>query len=143
MDDDLFISPALRIPSAELTMRTSKSSGPGGQHANKTSSRVSIEWDIENSGALSSIQRARLLRNLSTRLVGETTLVVHVDDSRSQHQNREIALKRLAEIVLKALRVQKKRVATKPSRAAKARRIDAKKKVGAKKKMRNKPSFDE
>lgn len=140
MDDELIINAALTIPGSELFYRASKSGGPGGQHANKTSSKVTIDWNVDLSEALTNLQRIRIQRNLAHRISAEGMLSVSVDESRSQHQNKDIARKRLAELVRKALQVKKFRVATRPSKAAKARRIDQKKRRGDKKKMRSKPT---
>lgn len=143
MDEDLYINTDITIPAGELTTRASRSGGPGGQHANKTSSRVTLEWNIEESSVLSNIQRLRILRNLAHRITDAGVLAVSVDESRSQHQNKDIARERLTKLILDALKVQKVRVGTKPSKSAKRRRVDAKKQVGEKKKMRVKPHHDD
>jgi len=139
MDDELIINAALTIPGTELSYRASKSSGPGGQHANKTSSKVTIDWNVELSEILTNLQRVRIQRNLAHRISTDGIISVSVDESRSQHQNKDIARKRLADMIRKALQVQKFRVATRPSKAAKARRLEQKKMRGDKKKMRSKP----
>lgn len=143
MDEDLYINTDITIPAGELTTRASRSGGPGGQHANKTSSRVTLEWNIEESSVLSNIQRLRILRNLAHRISDAGVLAVSVDESRSQHQNKDIARERLTKLILDALKVQKVRVGTKPSKSAKRRRVDAKKQVSEKKKMRVKPHHDD
>lgn len=136
METDLIINERVTIPGAELIVSVSKASGPGGQHVNKTSSRVSLRWNVLSSQALTDAQRAQIMQRLKARLVGEGELLLHVESERSQLRNREIARQRLAQIVKDALRVIKKRVATKPSLGSKARRIDDKKKRGIIKKFR-------
>jgi len=136
METDLTINERLTIPGSELEVSVSKASGPGGQHVNKTSSRVSLRWSVKHSQALTEAQRAQIMQRLKARLVGEGELLLHVDSERSQLRNRETARERLAQIVKDALRVVKKRVATKPSLGSKARRIEGKKKRGVIKKLR-------
>lgn len=143
MDDDLYINADITIPAGEMTTRASRSGGPGGQHANKTSSRVTLEWNVEESSVLSNIQRLRIVRNLAHRITDSGILAVSVDESRSQHQNKEIARERLAKLIIDALKVQKVRVGTKPSKSAKRRRVEGKKQLGEKKKMRVKPHHDD
>ena len=108
-------------------MRASRSSGPGGQHVNTSSTRVEVRWNVRRSGALSEEERARLCEALASRLDSEGTLRVVASDSRSQLRNREAAERRLAELVRRALVVPKKRKPTKPSRAAKEARLREKK----------------
>lgn len=141
--DDLYIEGGPTIPGAELQVVVSRASGPGGQHVNKTSSRVTLRWSIAHSGALSEGQRAWLLKRLSHRLIGEGELQVSVDEHRSQLRNREAARARLAEVVAKALRRPKVRKATRPSKGAKVRRLNAKKQRGALKASRRKPGRDD
>lgn len=139
-DDALTINARIRIPPWELTFTTSRSAGPGGQHANKTSSRVTLHWSVPNSCALSDAQKARVLKRLRPRLTQEGVLQLHVEDSRSQHRNKEVAKERLKALLLEALKVPKRRKPTRPSKAAKKRRVDDKKSRGAIKKLRGKPS---
>ncbi len=142
MADDLPVRPGLRIPGAELSFSAARSGGPGGQHANKTSSRVTLRWDVRASVALTGVQRARLLERLATRLDQGQVLAVSVDDSRSQHRNREIARERLAKLVRQALHVPKARRATRPSAGARRRRLESKRQRGAVKKLRRTPPGD-
>ncbi|MBL91141.1 MAG: aminoacyl-tRNA hydrolase [Myxococcales bacterium] len=141
-DEALHINSRIQIPSWELTFTTSRSAGPGGQHANKTSSRVTLHWSIPNSSALSDHQKSRVRRRLSARLTQEGVLQIHVEDSRSQHRNKEVAKERLKALLLDALKVPKRRKPTRPSKAAKKRRVDNKKSRGAIKKLRGKPTTD-
>ena len=134
--DALDAGPGLLIPRAELEARASRAGGPGGQHVNTSSTRVEIRWNVRTSLAVSEEQRARLLERLASRLDGEGWIRVVASDMRSQRQNRERAETRLAELVRKALVVPKKRRATKPSRAAKQARLDAKRQQSVKKKNR-------
>ena len=117
-------------------MRASRAGGPGGQHVNTSSTRIEVTWNIRWSAAVSDVQRARLLRVLSSRLDGEGSIRVVASDTRSQRQNRELAEHRLAEVVRRALVVPRKRKATKPTRASVERRLEGKKRSGAKKRER-------
>ncbi|MBA2664313.1 MAG: aminoacyl-tRNA hydrolase [Bradymonadaceae bacterium] len=139
MSDELFIQPGLQIPASELDYAVSRSSGPGGQHANKTSTRVTVIWNVSTSSVLSDWQRARLLEKLATRLTSEGVLQIDSDDTRSQHQNRELVRARLAELVQGALKLKKRRVATRPSRKARERRVNEKKARATIKKNRRSP----
>jgi ribosome-associated protein len=123
-------------------VRVSRSSGAGGQHVNKTSSRVEIFWNVKTSSVLSEEQRARLLDRLASRLSTEGSIRVVASDMRSQSRNRELAEERLAETVRRALLVPKKRRPTKPTRAAKEARLDSKKRQSHKKRERGNRSFD-
>ena len=127
---------AFEIPPGELTVRASRSSGAGGQHVNKTSSRVEVVWNVAASRALSPDDRSWLLRKLASRLSADGSLRVVVSDTRSQLRNREIAMERLAEVVRTALARPKKRKPTKPSRSALRARVEAKKRRSLKKKLR-------
>jgi ribosome-associated protein len=122
----------LAIPVSEITLRASRSSGPGGQHANVTASRVEAIFDVLASPSLSEEQRARVLARAGPRLVAVA------QDERSQARNRELALARLAERIERALIVPRKRRATRPSAAARARRLDEKRR-SAKRKQERKP----
>ena len=125
------------IDADELRWRFTTSGGPGGQHANKTSSRVEATFAIDSSPSLTEGQRARLTERLGP------TLTVVVDDTRSQARNRTIALERVSERLATALRRDPPRRATKPSRAAKARRVDAKRRRSDTKKNRSRPGSDD
>ena len=127
---------AFEIPPGELTVRASRASGAGGQHVNKTSSRVEVVWNVAASRALAPDDRAWLLRKLSSRLTADGDLRVVASDTRSQIRNRDIAMERLAEVVRTALVRPKKRKATKPSRSALRARVEAKKRRSLKKKLR-------
>lgn len=135
-DGKLAVTARVAIPAAELEIRATRAGGPGGQHVNTSSTRVEVTWCALESSALDDSQRARLAEKLSSRLDASGTIRVVAADTRSQSQNRELALQRLAHLVRDALAVPKKRRPTKPTRASKERRLDTKKRRSAQKKDR-------
>jgi ribosome-associated protein len=139
----LDVSPALRLPLAELEFRASRSGGPGGQHVNTSSTRVEVWWDVAASPSLSEAQRARLLSRLASRLDGAGRLRLVSSGSRSQLRNREEVTERLRVLVAKALVVPKVRKRTRPSRAAKAARLEQKRRRAAVKRDRRRPRGEE
>jgi len=116
----------------------SLSGGPGGQHANKTSSRVTLSWNVVESEALGPNQRQRLMSKIGSKLTKSGMLQVHVDTHRSQHANRETARERMSEIVHAALAIEKRRKATKPTRGSQKRRVESKRRRSQVKKGRGK-----
>jgi len=138
----LQVNDALSIPRTELDVRVSRASGAGGQHVNKTSSRVEIFWNVRGSRALGEDQRARLLDRLASRLTTEGSVRVVASDMRSQSRNRNLAEERLAELVRRALVVPKKRRPTRPTKASKEARLDEKKRRSHTKRERQNKSFD-
>lgn len=138
-DGKLAVTARVAIPAAELEIRATRAGGPGGQHVNTSSTRVEVTWCALESSALDDLQRARLAEKLSSRLDASGTIRVVAADTRSQSQNRELALQRLAHLVRDALAVPKKRRPTKPTRASKERRLDTKKRRSAQKKDRRSP----
>lgn len=132
----LIINSRVRIPAAELTVRASRAGGPGGQHVNTSSTRVEVAWRARTSNALSDADRARLELRLASKLDSSGELHVVAADTRSQTQNRNLALTRLAQLVRDALVVPKVRRATKPSRGQKLARLDEKKRRSSVKKDR-------
>ena len=136
MPDSLRIDERLSIPLAEIELRTSRSSGPGGQHANVTASRVEAVFDVEGSAALSGSQRARLLEKLGP------SVVAVAQDARSQSRNRGLALERLAARIAAALRVPRRRRQTRPTRASRDRRLEQKRRAGERKRARRRPPPD-
>lgn len=134
--DPIPISPRLVIPREEVTLRASRSSGPGGQHVNTSSTRIELTWNISDSPSLSPEQRERLLTRLASRLDSSGTLRLVSQTGRSQLRNKEEAVARLAELVAEALVVPKVRRATRPSKSAKRERLDQKRKRGALKRER-------
>lgn len=136
------VNESLSIPRSELDVRVSRSSGAGGQHVNKTSSRVEIFWNVLASRALSEEQRTRLREKLASRLTTDGSVRVVASDMRSQSRNRDLAEERLVDLVRRALIIPRKRKATKPTRAAKEARLESKKRHSSKKRERRKTSFD-
>lgn len=139
MPDDLIVTPQLTIPQSELDYQASRSGGPGGQHVNTSSTRIEVWWDIAGSPTLTPEQRARLMERLGPRLDSNGRLRLVSSGSRSQLRNREDVTERLRALVAGALAVRKKRKATKPSRAAKAARLEAKRRRAAIKQRRRAP----
>lgn len=135
-DGSLAVNARVAIPAAELVIRASRSGGPGGQHVNTSSTRVEVTWGALESPVLTDTDREHLRVRLASRLDSSGTLRVVAADTRSQTQNRALALHRLAKLVREALVVPKKRRATKPTRASKQARVDTKKRRGAQKKDR-------
>ncbi len=131
------------IPPSELRFRTARSGGPGGQHVNKTSTKVEVLWNVARSESLSDTQRELLLTKLSTRIDARGMLRVASTDSRSQLQNREAAVDRINAIVQKALRVPKIRKKTRPPKRAVEGRLAGKKKRAEKKERRKNVDGDE
>lgn len=136
------VTPALSIPLAEIVVRATPSSGPGGQHVNRSSTRIEAVWNVTGSPVLSEAQRARLVQRLASRLDGDGDLRIVASDHRSQLRNREDALERLAGVVARALAVPKTRRATKPTKASKERRLAGKKRRGDTKRERRAPLDD-
>jgi ribosome-associated protein len=135
--DELRIDERLAIPLAEIELRASRSSGPGGQHANVTASRVEAVFDVEASRSLDEARRVRLIERL-----GPVVTAV-AQDGRGQYRNRELALSRLASKIAGGLRTQRPRRATKPTRASRRRRLDQKRRTGERKRARRRPSGEE
>lgn len=125
----------------EVVWKAVKSSGPGGQHVNKTASKVILQYDIPNSSALTEEEKTILLKKLSSRLTREGVLIIESSSSRSQHKNREQGLERLKNVIREGLKKPKPRKETKPSRASKLKRLREKKAQGEKKSNRQKPSL--
>ncbi|MCA9933087.1 MAG: aminoacyl-tRNA hydrolase [Anaerolineales bacterium] len=132
----LVINEQVRILWNELEFRFSTSSGPGGQHANRSATRVTLLFDIAHSPSLPDAARQRLLHKLDSRLTKEGVLQIDVQDSRSQIQNRETAVLRFQTMLANALKVPKKRRKTRPSRATIEKRLAQKKKHSRKKQDR-------
>jgi ribosome-associated protein len=132
----LTVTPELSIPLSEIELRASRSSGPGGQHANVTASRIEAVFDVASSPSLTDQQRSRLLARAGPRVTAVA------QDARSQARNRQLALERLCARLREALRVPKRRRATKPSRASRERRLEQKRRAGRRKRERGRPRLD-
>ena len=127
----------MEIPLSEIELRASRSSGPGGQHANVTASRIEAVFDVERSRALTAEQRERLCRRYGPRITAVA------QDARSQARNRELALERLAERIATGLHRRRARSRTRPTRAARERRLDEKRRRSERKRQRRRPTADD
>jgi ribosome-associated protein len=136
MDDPLPIDRHTRLPLREIQLRTSRSSGPGGQHANVTASRVEAVFRVADSQTLSDEQKRRI-----TARCGPTVVAI-AQDARSQARNRELALERLQRRLASALAVPRTRHPTKPTQASRRRRLDAKRRQSSRKSARRRPDDD-
>jgi ribosome-associated protein len=137
MEDPMPLGDAAEIPLSEVTLRASRSSGPGGQHANVTASRIEAVFDVAASSSLTDEQKQLLISRLGPRVVAVA------QDARSQRQNRELALARLQHRLESALHVAAPRTATRPTKAAERRRLEAKRLQGERKRRRRSPGADD
>src|SRR5215208_6948258 len=131
--ESMRVTRSVVLPLSEIELRFSRSSGPGGQHANTSETRVEAILDVEASSALTEAQKRRVLAK-----AGPTVRAI-AQDERSQLRNRELAIERLVEQLRQALKVERRRVATKPTRAARERRLESKKQRSQTKKLRRPP----
>jgi ribosome-associated protein len=136
MDDPLPVRPGTAIPLREITVRASRSSGPGGQHANTTASRIEASFDVAASEALSDDQKKRIIGRLGARVVAVA------QDERSQTRNRELALERLADRLAAALAPRRPRHPTRPTRSSVTERLEAKRRQAERKRDRRRPPAD-
>jgi ribosome-associated protein len=136
-DDTLHVQRGLDLPLAEITWRATTSGGPGGQHANRTASRVEVQFDVGASATLGPRQRARLLERIGPVVRASSS------ESRSQARNRELALERLAGKISAGLRVQPTRAPTRPTKGSQVRRVDAKRRRSQTKQRRRPPGEDD
>jgi ribosome-associated protein len=132
----LDVAPGVRIPSSELEVHAITGSGPGGQHVNRSATRIVLRWNVQRTTALTDEQRARLIAKLAARIDTDGWIRIVSGEFRSQLQNRRAAFERLATLVSRALVVQKKRRPTKPTKASVERRLTEKKQRAEKKRMR-------
>ncbi len=132
----LEITPSVTIPATEIEARATRSSGPGGQHVNKSSTRVELVWTLGQSRAISDAQRARIRDKLAGRLDADGNVRIVASDTRSQRQNRALAEERLVILVRRALAVPKVRKRTKPGKGAIERRLTEKHKHSDQKRER-------
>jgi ribosome-associated protein len=133
------INDSLWIPRAELTFKATRSGGPGGQHVNTSSTRVELTWSVTESPSLTDEQRALIQAKLSNRISAEGVLQIAASEHRSQLKNKEAAVARFAELLAQALVIPKVRRKSRPSRAAKEQRLEAKQRRSSIKRMRRKP----
>ena len=136
MTDSLHIRDGLSVPISEIEIRASRSSGPGGQHANVTASRIEATFDVRNSTVLSEVHKARISAKLGPRVTAVA------QDARSQARNRDLALQRLAQRLRDALHVPRPRTKTKPTAGSKRRRLDDKRRRADTKQARRRPESD-
>jgi ribosome-associated protein len=136
MEDPMQLGRGVSIPLREVTIRTSRSSGPGGQHANVTASRVEAVFDVESSTTLTETQKRRVIARCGPRVTAVA------QDARSQSQNRELALKRLRRRLTGALATRRPRVATRPTPASITRRLETKRRQAQRKRARQRPGAD-
>jgi ribosome-associated protein len=132
--DSIRVTRSVVLPLSEVELRFSRSSGPGGQHANTAETRVEAILDVEASSALTDAQKRRVLAKAGP------TLRAIAQDERSQWRNRELAVERLVEQLRQALKVERRRVATKPTKASRERRLESKKRRSTTKKLRRPPA---
>ena len=138
-DPDLRITETVTIPLVELHFQFSRSSGPGGQHVNRTSSQVELTFDVLGSLSLNEAQRARVLSKLKSYIDTRGILHLTSQTTRSQHRNRAEVIERFASLLQRALHVPKRRIPTRPSSAAEARRLAAKQRTSTIKQHRRRP----
>lgn len=135
-DESIRVTRSVLLPLADVELRVSRSSGPGGQHANTAETRVEAILDVEATGALTDAQKRRVLAKAGP------VLRAVAQDERSQLRNRELAVERLVEKLRAALRVERRRVPTRPTAASRKRRLEQKKRRGAAKRLRRPPAAE-
>ena len=126
----------------EVHFKASRSSGAGGQHVNKVSSRVELYFDLEHSTALSENEKQLLKQKVASKLTKENCLIISCETTRSQHRNKEIALQKFLQLIAENLARPKKRRPTKPTKVSLRRRSETKQRTAAKKTLRKKPKLD-
>lgn len=125
----------------ELKFKAVRSSGAGGQHVNKVSSKIELIFDVQNSGGFTDEEKELLFKNLSSKLTKEKNLLLTCDESRSQHKNKEIVKARFLQVITNGLKVPKKRKPTNPTKSSIKKRLEKKKKQAFKKAFRKRPDF--
>jgi ribosome-associated protein len=136
MKDELLVNDTI-IPEHELEIATSRAGGPGGQHVNKTSTRITVRWNVKNSAAFTDEQKERIINKLQSQLTTEGDIIVHNSSSRSQAHNKKMARAQLIKLLSKALHVPKKRRATRIPQGAQESRLRGKAHRSDIKKMRS------
>jgi len=139
----LHVHPRVQIPLAEFRLSFARSSGPGGQNVNKVNSKVTLHWPVRSSPSVPDDVRERLVAKYRKRINSEGELVLHSQRYRDQGKNVTDCLEKLRQLLLSVVVPPKRRIATRPSRAAKQRRVDEKKSRGQKKELRRKPRIDD
>ncbi len=141
--DDVPIKDGIIIPSHELEIIASRSGGAGGQHVNKTNTRITVRWNVDTTTSLNAPQKALVRHNLQRELTQTGDIVIHHSSSRSQQQNKKAALEHLAHKIRNALYVPKKRIKRTIPTTMKEARLHAKKERSALKKMRSKKNYND
>ena len=126
----------------ECQFKAVRSSGSGGQHVNKVSSKVELQFNVAQSEGLSDIEKTRIQQKLASKLTQEHVLILQAGDTRSQHRNKQLVISRFLTLLKDALKIQKKRKPTKPTRASVTKRLETKQKNAVKKQLRKKPKLD-
>jgi len=126
----------------ELNFKAVRSSGPGGQHVNKVATKVELFFDLQNSKSLTENEKEHISLKLASKITKNGILLLQCDESRSQHKNKALVIKRFLKTITEALKVTKRRKKTKPSRSAIEKRLKNKKKAAQKKANRGKPNLD-
>lgn len=142
-EGDLLLAGGNRIPVSELVEQASRSGGPGGQHVNTSSTRVTLRWNLRETCGLRSEARIRALEKLAKRLTRDGEIVIHADRHRSRHRNRQDARERLRDLVTAALVVEAPRRPTRPTRSSQTRRLDTKRRHADAKQRRLRRSDDD
>jgi len=137
------ITPHLSIPEDELTIKATRSSGPGGQHVNKVSTRIVLEFDVDASPSLTSTQKRRIREHLATRIALDGRLRIRCQRHRSQAANRREVVERFVALLQQALKPRARRVKTRVPRGQRARRLDSKRKRSEQKRQRRSPGHDD
>ena len=126
----------------ECQFKAVRSSGSGGQHVNKVSSKVELQFNVVQSEGLSEREKTRIQQKLASKLTQEHVLILQTGDTRSQHRNKQLVISRFLTLLKEALKVPKKRKPTKPTRASVTKRLETKQKNAVKKQLRKKPKLD-
>ncbi len=141
MKDGLHIKNSITIPAHELEITASRAGGPGGQHVNKTSSKITVRWNVQNTTALNDVQKQLVLEKLQAELTATGDIIVHNASSRSQQQNKKSAFDVLAQKIRQALYIPKKRIKSRTTKRAKENRLQSKKQRSEVKKLRSKKDY--